>query len=1420
MSTQKLSQVFLLFVLACGACLPSFAQTTDATALPASVVPSRITQRVDDTQLVILPGNRPPMARPAFDQGLVDPNLSMQKIVLVLKRSPEQEAALAAFDERQLDSTSPDFHHWLHAEEFGRTYGPSDADMATIVGWLEHEGFRVDNVGKGRVNIQFSGTAAQVQNAFHVEMHRYLVAGKNHIANDRDPQIPAALAPVIVGVASLHDFFPHPLSWFGQYVHRDPATGKVTPIEPQPGGVQAPVSLKPSLVTRDGGPVKARPALTYAGEDGNTHEDLAPADFAAVYNITPLYNKNINGAGVTVAISASSDVTLNDVAVYRKTFGLPATTVNVIETDPGTDPGISDPSENTEDLEMVSAAAPGATLDLVVSAGTSTTYGFVLSDEYIIDNETAPIMTVSYGQCELAVGTAGNSSANQLFQQGATEGMTIFLASGDSGSATCEPQESTMPPADVYGDQVSGYASSPYVTAVGGTDFTWSYGTQEPPYTTYWNTGNSTTGGTAKGYIPEIVWNTTCSSPALLNYFVDNDGNPAFTNNEDLCNAAANSNYEGLVTFSGGGGGYSHCTTNDTPANPTSLDSSSCSGGYAKPSWQTGTGVPADGKRDLPDVSMFASFGYGLLQSPYTINSTEILICVSNASKGISCNYTDPSQIPLQENGGTSAAAPFTAGVMALILQKVGGEKQGLINPTLYGLAAKQSTTACNANTVVAGNSCYFFDITSGSNAQVCETGAPNCVTNTSGDPYGIMDGYAAGVGYDRASGLGTLNVTNIVNAWPTGTGASSATLTPSTLSFPSTPVNTTSATTETATLTNTGSGALTLNSLALNGSGANSYGASTTCGGTIAAGASCSFTFTFDPQSAGSQPATFSVVDSAGTQTLSLSGTGASSGTLSVTVSPTSLAFGSVTVGATSAAQTITIRNTGSGPLTLNGNTIGGANAGAFIKSGTTCSSPLAAGASCTNSIEFAPGAAGAMSATLTVNTNATGTAPTVSLSGTGGSGVSVTVTPTSLSFGSLAVGSTSTAQTITIKNTSAAAITLNGNTIAGANASSFIKSSTTCSSPLAAGASCTNSLEFVPASAGALSAVLTVNTSASGTAPTVSLSGTGTSAGGVTVSVSPTNLSFGSLAVGSTSAAQIITIKNNGTTAITLNGNTIGGTNPSSFVKSATTCSSPLAAGASCTNSIEFVPGAAGALSAVLTVNTSASGTAPTVAFSGTGTAGSGSTVTVTPTSYTFPATAVGSVSAAEVITIKNTGSTAITLNGNTFSGSAAFVKTATSCSSPLAAGASCTNTIQFEPTAAGTVTAVLTVNTSASGTPPTVSFSGSTTAGGGLTVSPSALGFATTKVGTTSAAQVITIKNVSSGPISLNGNTFTGSGAASFLRSATTCYSPLPAGASCTNSIAFDPTVTGPISASLSVNSSAPGSPQLIPLNGTGQ
>jgi subtilase family serine protease len=695
-----------------GAAQPARAQT--AAPKPAT----RIVGLIDNTRLVKLKGNTRPELAHGKDLGEADPTTPFSRMQLLLQRSPEQQAALDAFMAEQQDPQSPNFHHWLSPDQFGQLYGPSDADVATLTAWLKSEGFTVSSVSKGRLAIEFSGTAGQLKQAFHTELHRYTVNGEAHIANSSDPQIPEAISPVVMGVLGLNDFRAKSRMTKPFPLQRDPATGRMAPLEPQ-----ASVLLP-----------------QYTKTQGSNYY-VAPGDFATIYNSTPLLNAGINGAGVTIAIVGGSTVTPSDIATYRTMFGLPDNpyTLVVNGINPGLVAGYQD--ENTLDVEMAGMAAPGAKIVLVASYGV---YGgadaYLLSQLYIIDNQLAPIMSSSYGDCELNFGTAKNAFQNALTQQGSAEGISQFASAGDAGAADCENHDAVDHVATT-GLQADGLSGTPYEVSVGGTDFA-----DTTNYTTYWSNTNSATGTSAKSYIPEVPWNGSCTNPLIWD-------KSSYTSATAYCNNyVLQINYlaQELIVSLGGGGGVSNCTA------PTGTTPATCAGGYAKPSWQAGPGVPADGKRDTPDVSLFA------------------------ASGGLGNSWAFYEKGSLLGFGGTSASTPAMAGLMALVVQAQ-GSAQGLPNPVFYKLAAAQTTANCNSNTVAAGNACVFNDITSGNNEVPCANNSPNCVNGTS---IGVLSGNSATVGYDITTGLGSVNAYNLVNAWSTqsGTPAISVTLSPTTL--------------------------------------------------------------------------------------------------------------------------------------------------------------------------------------------------------------------------------------------------------------------------------------------------------------------------------------------------------------------------------------------------------------------------------------------------------------------------------------------------------------------------------------------------------------------------------------------------------------------------------------------------------------
>lgn len=742
------------------------------TVAVAQATKALITEKVDDNNVVTVRGNTPPAAVPANDRGAVNPSMAMTGMILTLHRSPEQQAAFDAFVASQYDSNSPNYHHWLEPDEVGEKFGPALTDIATVTSWLSSHGLIVESVSKDRMAIRFSGTASLVQQAFHTEIHNLMVNGEPHFSNMSDPQIPIALEPVVLGPKALHNFVPKPLHRLGAQVTRSTETGKWQRVAATNAKSTSP-----------------RPEIGFGCGTGCLIEDLTPYDFATIYNVLPLWNAAtpIDGTGQIIGIAGRSDVRAADVASFRSTFGLPAGTFNLIKT--GTDPGfcsgstgnctLDDQIENALDVEWSGAVAKGATIDLVVTQQTNTNDAIYESASYIITNKTAPVINVSYGLCELAEGTGGNAAYNSLWQSAASEGIGVFVAAGDGGSPSCDGGVAANGPYGAqYGLAVSGLASSQYDTAVGGTDLNW--GSTAAPY---WNsTNNSTTGATAKGYIPEVPWNDTCTNPieiAIINQAIGQSYSAG-----QMCyylaigQITSAQNPQGaldLVNSIGGGGGASNCTTNGTTSNV--LNPATCAGGYPKPSWQTTFGgTPNDSARDIPDVSFFS--GNGFLGSAY-------LICVSDWGPCVS-SPTTTTEPTVGEIGGTSAASPAMAGVMALINQKA-GSAQGSPNAALYALAAKQTYSSCSAETVTAASaSCYFNDPDTGTNAMACAAGSPNCTVAQSGFTYGVLNGFAAGTGFDNATGLGSLNVANVVNglASTIGTAAATVTVTPATMSI------------------------------------------------------------------------------------------------------------------------------------------------------------------------------------------------------------------------------------------------------------------------------------------------------------------------------------------------------------------------------------------------------------------------------------------------------------------------------------------------------------------------------------------------------------------------------------------------------------------------------------------------------------
>ncbi len=512
-----------------------------------------VTQPVDNSVRTILKGNIHPLARAEYDQGEVPASMPLHRMLLVLKRSDQQETVLRRLIENQQFKNSPSYHQWLTPQQFGAQFGPADADIATVVNWLTASGFEVTQVSNGRTVIEFNGTAGQVKQAFGTALHKYLVKGEEHLANSTNPSIPTALASVVAGIDSLHDFRKKPQNVFvGNYSEKTKQLKRATPEYTFAGGCSTDNNLD-----------------CFA---------LGPYDFATVYDLLPLWNATptaINGAGQTIAIVGETDIDPTDATDFWTLFGLdgthaPQPTLNIITN--GIDPGFTgDEPEADIDTQWSGAAAPGATIDFVTSASTETEDGVDLSALYIVDNNLASIMSESYGQCELSLGQGGVDFYGAIWEQAAAQGISVMVSTGDTGAAGCDSGPDAQ-----YGLNVSGLASTPWNAAIGGTDFN-----QYNKWSTYWNTTNTaiTQQSVKTGtYIPETTWDNSCTNPLFVT-----TGWGA--NTEAVCN-----NSELNAQFAGGSGGESLA--------------------WLTPTWQTGIPNASDDARDLPDVSLFASNGF------------------------------------------------------------------------------------------------------------------------------------------------------------------------------------------------------------------------------------------------------------------------------------------------------------------------------------------------------------------------------------------------------------------------------------------------------------------------------------------------------------------------------------------------------------------------------------------------------------------------------------------------------------------------------------------------------------------------------------------------------------------------------------------------------------------------------------------
>ena len=667
--------------------------------------------------MIPLVGNVRPEVQEADDLGAVPDSFPMEHMVLQLKPAPAQQAAFEQAVRQMHDPASPQFHHWLTAGQIGAQFGLPDENLLAVENWLTSNGLTVNAVYPNRTVLDFSGTAGQVYAAFHASIHQLRSQGEIHIANVNNPEVPLDLAPMVAGIVALHDFRPH------------------------------------SMI----GPTRTVPDLTFT----NGNASLGPGDLATVYNLNPLYDEGLSGQGQTIAVLESSDIySAGDWLAYRRVFGLtkrfPQASLQTVHPTSGgfpcLDPGaLFADREATLDAEVATAAAPNATILVAACANTFDFGGFIAMRNLLNAPNPPAVMSISYGNSETVLGPAENYSTYSLFLQAAAEGVSVFVSAGDWGGDGVYSDRGT---ASLHGLSVSGYASTPWNVAVGGTDFEDGFFRTTADYFSPTNTASLVS---TRSYVPEIPWNGSCASQlfAAFNGFAHSYGDDGYCNSPTVLPQR--------LTGLTGSGGPSSCATG-FPTTP-GVVSGTCAG-RPKPTWQIGLlGNPNDGVRDLPDVSLFASagaWGHGYA------------ICYSDPSRsGVPC--TDYFQI----SGGTSASSPLMAGIQSLINQST-GQTWGNPNPVYYALARAEygsaGDAACDAS---LGNQlnpeCVFRDITQGDNVVICKPGSPNCFAPSGS--YGVLSlstssfipAYPATTGWDFATGIGSVNAYNLVHNWPRG---------------------------------------------------------------------------------------------------------------------------------------------------------------------------------------------------------------------------------------------------------------------------------------------------------------------------------------------------------------------------------------------------------------------------------------------------------------------------------------------------------------------------------------------------------------------------------------------------------------------------------------------------------------------------
>jgi hypothetical protein len=644
-------------------------------AAPDTTPHDVIVRPVDNAKLTRLPVERARWATAANDLGAVPPDLPLGRLGLALRRSPDRQLAYENFLREQQDPTSANYRHWLTPSEIGERFGASQHDIDLLSGWLQTQGLKFDAVANNRLRIHFSGRADKVTAAFATELHYFQAGAEKRMANTTSPQLPVALADAVRSVQGLSAIRFKPLSR---------------------------VETRRQAAAMPGNP--AQPQGTNCSGGACTHA-IFPADFARIFDLAPVQQQGVDGSGQTIAIVGRARVNAPDIENFQSLAGLARKQPTVLIPTGGTDPGapattcsdsgtpscseptdaVKDQGEATLDVQRAGSVAPGATIDLIVSADTRSIDGVSLAIQYAIDTDPVPakILSISFGTCE-ADNSADNAAyIDELFGQAAMEGISVFVASGDGGVAGCAGIDSTPTPNERVSANL--LCASGNATCVGGTQFADSVNPAA-----FWSSSNGAGYESALGYIPEGSWNEALSR-------------------------------SGTPQMAASGGGVSTY--------------------IATPPWQVGIGVPGRQGRYTPDVSFPAATSEGYFGC--------------TAAQGGACVVTNQG-FNFLSGGGTSASTPSMAGIAALLNQKT-GTAQANLNPRLYALAANP------ANRV-------FHDATpSSSGVANCSVAIPSLCNNSTPGPDGVgggLAGYALETGYDRATGLGSIDVANLLAQW------------------------------------------------------------------------------------------------------------------------------------------------------------------------------------------------------------------------------------------------------------------------------------------------------------------------------------------------------------------------------------------------------------------------------------------------------------------------------------------------------------------------------------------------------------------------------------------------------------------------------------------------------------------------------